>query len=274
MSGHVRDVTLLQSVNDNKPFLLDSTLAELESGGREPLFVIHPILGVERDAAGTLVRLAGEGEALQGTHRESLIEIVLDRIDDEGPRADLIRSLERVFDAVNAAVRDWSAMRTRIAEAPRAWRDAPPPLDAGELAEAEAFLDWMLDDHFTLLGVREYRFPAGDVAADPVEGTGLGILADPTLNVLRKGRELVAITPEVRAFLSEPIPLIIAKASVKSLIHRRVHMDYVGVKLFASDGSVVGELRIIGLFTASAYARLTASLPKRASNAPAIRGAH
>ena len=261
MAGRVRDVTLLQIVNDNKPFLLDSTLAELESSGREPLFVIHPILGVERTQDGDLVHLAEEVGKLPGTHRESLIEIVLDRIDDEGPRADLVRSLNRVFDAVNAAVRDWGAMRTRIAEAVRAWRDDPPPINAAELAEAEAFLDWMLDDHFTMLGVREYRFPAGDVAADPVEGTGLGILADPTLNVLRRGRELVAMTPEVRAFLSEPVPLIIAKASVKSLIHRRVHMDYVGVKLFASDGSVIGELRVIGLFTASAYTDTVDEIP-------------
>ena len=274
MAGRVRDVTLLQIVNDNKPFLLDSTLAELESGGREPLFVIHPILGVERDDAGRVLRMAGETSKLQGAKRESLIEIVLDRIDDEGPRADLIRSLERVFDAVNSAVRDWGAMRTRIAEAVRAWRDDPPPIEPSELAEAEAFLDWMLADHFTLLGVREYRFPAGDVAADPVEGTGLGILADPALNVLRKGRELVAITPEVRAFLAEPVPLIIAKASVKSLIHRRVHMDYVGVKLFASDGSVTGELRVIGLFTSSAYTDTVDEIPViRRKAADVIRNA-
>lgn len=274
MAGRVRDVTLLQIVNDNKPFLLDSTLAELESSGREALFVIHPILGVERDGNGRFVRLGGDASGLHGTKRESLIEIVLDRIDDEGPRADLVRSLERVFGAVNAAVRDWGAMRTRIAEAVRAWRDDPPPIEPGELAEAEAFLDWMLADHFTMLGVREYRIPSGDVAADPVEGTGLGILADPSLNVLRKGRELVAITPEVRAFLSEPVPLIIAKASVKSLIHRRVHMDYVGVKLFASDGSVTGELRVIGLFTSSAYTDTVDEIPViRRKAAEVIRNA-
>ena len=274
MAGHVRDVTLLQIINDNKPFLLDSTLAELESGGREPLFVIHPIIGVERKADGSLVQIASETSGTQGTKRESLIEIVIDRVDDEGQRSDLLRSLERVFGAVNAAVRDWGAMRTRIAEAIRAWRDDPPPINAAELAEAEAFLDWMLADHFTLLGVREYRFPHGDVAADPVEGTGLGILADPSLNVLRKGRELVAITPEVRTFLAEPVPLIIAKASVKSLVHRRVHMDYVGVKLFASDGTVTGELRIIGLFTSSAYTDTVDEIPMiRRKAADVIRAA-
>lgn len=274
MAGRVRDVTLLQIINDNKPFLLDSTLAELESGGREPLFVIHPIVGVERNADGHVVQLASETAGVQGAKRESLIEIVLDRVDDEGQRSDLIRSLERVFAAVNAAVRDWGAMRTRIAEAVRAWRDDPPPINSAELAEAEAFLDWMLADHFTLLGVREYRFPSGDVAADPVEGTGLGILADPSLNVLRKGRELVAMTPEVRTFLAEPVPLIIAKASVKSLVHRRVHMDYVGVKLFASDGSVTGELRVIGLFTSSAYTDTVDEIPViRRKAAEVIRAA-
>ncbi len=40
------------------PFLLDSTLAEIVDQGYEPLLVAHPILAVERDAAGALVRFS------------------------------------------------------------------------------------------------------------------------------------------------------------------------------------------------------------------------
>ena len=97
-----------------------------------------------------------------------------------------------------------------------------------EIAEAVSFLDWLAADNFTLLGVREYRMPEGDVAADPVEGSGLGMLRDPAVKVLRRGRELVAMTPEIRAFLCEPVPLIVTKANVKSRVHRRVHLDYIG----------------------------------------------
>ena len=35
-------------------------------------------------------------------------------------------------------------------------------------------------------------------------------------------------------------------SNVRSRIHRRVHMDYVGVKLWGDDGRMTGELRILG----------------------------
>jgi glutamate dehydrogenase len=81
------------------------------------------------------------------------------------------------------------------------------------------------------------------------------------MRVLRRGRELVAITPEIRAFLARPVALIIAKANVKSRVHRRVHLDYIGVKLFSGEGRLEGELRIIGLFTASAYTSSLSAVP-------------
>ena len=59
----------------------------------------------------------------------------------------------------------------------------------------------------------------GDLA--PVEGSGLGVLRDPHVQVLRRGTELVAMTPEVRRFFFEPAPLIITKANVMSRVHRR-----------------------------------------------------
>ena len=62
------------------------------------------------------------------------------------------------------------------------------------------------------------------------------MLRDPTVQVLRRGTELVAMTPEVRRFFFEPAPLIITKANVVSRIHRRVHMDYIGVKTYGADG--------------------------------------
>lgn len=55
-----RESTILEVVNDNKPFLLDSTLAELQDQGYEPRLVAHPILAVARDPNGKFVSLAGE----------------------------------------------------------------------------------------------------------------------------------------------------------------------------------------------------------------------
>ncbi|AWM88707.1 NAD-glutamate dehydrogenase [Microvirga sp. 17 mud 1-3] len=261
--GRRRDVTILEVVNDNMPFLLDSTLAELVDEGYEPLLVAHPILAVERDRSGALVRLLGEATAhtQTGVKRESFIHIHLPRIDDTEARERLTEAMRRVYKDVALAVHDWPGMRARVTELVQNYRLHPPPLPKDEVQEAVAFLDWIAQDNFTFLGLREYRLPLGDTAADPVEGSGLGLLRDPSVKVLRRGRELVAMTPEIRTFLEQPKALIIAKANVKSRVHRRAHLDYIGVKLFDGDGHLQGELRIVGLFTASAYTNTTGEVP-------------
>lgn len=262
-AGQQRQITILEVVNDNKAFLLDSTLAELQDQGFDPRLVAHPILAVARDPEGAFLSLAGEaaGRAPEGTRRESLIHIHLDRIDSAEAREKLQLGLERVYADVGLAVDDWAAMRGRITEVIQAYRGNPPPLPEDEITEALQFLEWIAGDNFTLLGVRAYRFPGGDVAADPIEGSGLGILRDPSVKVLRRGRELVTTTPEIRAFLAKPQALIITKANVKSRVHRRVHLDYVGVKLFTADGRLDGELRIVGLLTSNAYTGSARSIP-------------
>ena len=257
-----RDITVLHVLNDNKPFLLDSTLAELADQGIDPALVAHPILAVARDAAGILQRYAGEAAtAAPGLRRESLLHIHLPRLPDQATRDRLTSGLAQVHADVAVAVADWVAMRSRVFEAVQAYRLTPPALPAGEIAEAIAFLDWLGADNFTFLGVREYRIPDGDVAADPVEGSGLGLLRDPSVRVLRRGRDLVTMTPEIRAFLARPQALIITKANARSRVHRRVHFDYIGLKLFGPNGEIEGELRLVGLFTAHLYASVARTIP-------------
>ena len=92
-------------------------------------------------------------------------------------------------------------------------------------------------------------------------GEGLGILRDPDVKVLRRGAEMVVMTPEIREFMREPTLLIVIKANVSSRVHRRVRMDYVGIKLYAPDGRLEGELRLVGLFTSGAYTRSVRQIP-------------
>ena len=48
---------------------------------------------------------------------------------------------------------------------------------------------------------------------------------------------------------------------MRSRVHRRVHLDYVGVKRFDRDGKLVGECRFCGLFTSTAYTRSVRTIP-------------
>jgi glutamate dehydrogenase len=264
--GRPRDLTIVEIVNDNRPFLLDSCLAELTELGLTPHLVAHPILGVERDAAGSLVRVVGEttADTNAALARESFIHIHLDRLDAEAARTRLIDGLTGVFRDVALATDDHEAMAGRLARLAAGYASAPPPLPEGEVAEARAFLDWLGAGHFTLLGLREHGLAGhADAPAEPtlVEGSGLGLLRDPGAAVLRRGGALVDITPEIRAFLDGPQALIITKASVRSRVHRSAYLDYIACKLFSPEGALSGEVVIVGLFTASAYTLPTREIP-------------
>lgn len=259
-----REITVVEILNDNMPFLFDSTMAELAERGLEAKLVAHPILALERDENGRLTHFYGGPGAIDHAkgERESLIHIHIDRIDADAERAELIRSLSLALDDVRSAVVDWRAMRGRVEQAVEAFKNNPPPLPVDEIAEANQLLQWLVADNFTFLGIREYRFASDDMAtADVVDGSGLGILRDPSVMILRRGAELVAMTPEIREFMREPTVLIVTKANVKSRVHRRVHMDYVGAKLYSPDGRLEGELRIVGLFTSTAYTRSVRQIP-------------
>ena len=153
-------------------------------------------------------------------------------------------------------------MRARVEHAIKTFNTNPPPLPIDEIAEASQFLQWLCADNFTFLGLREYRFSSDTDASDEISaGQGLGILCDPDVKILRRGTEMVVMTPEIREFMREPTVLIVTKANVNSRVHRRVRMDYVGIKLYTPDGRLEGELRVVGLFTSGAYTRSARQIP-------------
>ncbi|WP_417692020.1 NAD-glutamate dehydrogenase [Roseibium sp.] len=258
------DVTIIEIVNDNMPFLVDSVMAELQDSRLEVHLVLHPIFSIERADDGKLVSATGKKRgAPREEDQESLIHIHVSRLDSEEARAALHERLDAVLKDVRSAVRDWDPMQKRLRRAINTYKTTQAIGAGDELWEAIHFLEWMAKDNFIFLGMREYKFEGGveEGNLSPFDSTGLGLLADPDVRVLRRGSEFVQITPEIREFLLKPEPLIIAKANVKSRVHRRVHMEYIGAKLFDDDGKMVGELRIIGLFASTAYTEPTSTIP-------------
>src|SRR5262249_53312335 len=219
------------------------------------------VFSVERDASGVLMGFYGESAPAAAAQRESFIHIHTERIEDEARRAALVQALEHTLADVRLGVEDWRPMLARVRDVIAEIRSNPPQLPVDEIAEAVQFLEWLAADNFTFLGVREYTFPSGGGEVEPKFETGLGILRAREVRVLRRGRDFVTITPEIRAFLKEPKALIITKANVRSRVHRRVHMDYIGVKRLGADGQVAGEFRIVGLFTSTVYTRAPKTIP-------------
>ena len=248
-------MTAIEIANDDMPFLVNSTLNVLNELGYPILFVLHPIIAVQRDARGKLIEVLQPGSTAEGGVRESFMYIEVAGVVSEAQRERLKQELERTLADVLTAVLDWRPMQAGL-DAIEAYHRNPPPIPVEELTEGMAFLQWLLDDHFTFLGAPiQFRPERRSGELDAEEGSGLGILRRAEMQVLRRGGELVSITPEIRAFLMQPAALIITKSDVRANVHRRAAMDYIGVKLFNKQGELTGELRVVGLFTSTAYTR-------------------
>jgi glutamate dehydrogenase len=252
-------VTVLEIANDDMPFLVDSVAGELHERGLDISLLVHPIFSIERDAVGNLIGF--EATANGNGRRESFIHIHIDGLQDAAAREDLAATLEAILAEVRVSVTDWQSMLARVREVIADLRQNPPPLPAPDIAEAIQFLEWLAGDNFTLLGARDYAYTNDERGLQPMFETGLGLLRSPEMRLLRRGTQLVTMTPEIREFLEEPRMLIVAKAAVRARVHRRVHLDYVGVKRFDADGKLIGERRFCGLFTSTAYTRSTRAIP-------------
>ncbi len=255
--------TIVEIVNDDMPFLVDSVTAALAGEGFAVNLVIHPILRVERDAEGRLAALrddaAGNGDG--AGLRESFMHVEISA-ESGGARLDaLTAALERVLGEVRAAVTGWAAMRARIQRVIADLAEEPPPLAEAERKEAADFLAWLDDANFTFLGFREYRFGAGEGSLDIVPGSGLGILGDDSYPVFDGLRNFATLPPDVRQFLREPRLLLITKSNRRARVHRPVHMDAICIKSFDGEGRAIGERLVVGLFTSLAYSRSPRAIP-------------
>ncbi|MGQ0741834.1 MAG: NAD-glutamate dehydrogenase [Alphaproteobacteria bacterium] len=239
-----RNETVIVCINDDMPFLYDSCIAEVTAQGMRMNAAFHPV-----------VSLAPE-------RRDSVIVLALHRIMNAETEHALVEALRKVFANVRSAVRDWKRMLAQLSTATEELKMHPPKISREELEESLAFLDWLGQRHFTFLGCRDYAFDSGGEGRHaPLPQTGLGLLTDPNARVIREGHDRTSLTPEVREFLTAPSPIIITKSNVRSTVHRRVHMDYVGVKRFDAQGRLTGERRFVGLFTSSAYNRVPSEIP-------------
>ena len=167
---------------------------------------------------------------------------------------------------VRLTVVDFDAMQSRMRDAADIVSESTF-LDHEIAEEAAKFLNWMAGGHFTFLGSRFYTFAQNEDGSLAVEeplitpDSSLGILRDENRFILHRGSEPTIITNRISDFLNEPTPLIVAKATLSSRVHRRVNADYVGVKQYDNAGQVVGEIRFVGLFTADAYNSMARDIP-------------
>jgi glutamate dehydrogenase len=258
--GRALDLDRLEIIQPDSPFLVDSVMGQIAEAGANVQAMVHPLVEV-------------------GGRRLSMIQIWLAPLGEER-QTGLVERVRAALADTRAAVSDFPLMLTLLRRCIAELREAAPG-HPDDTAESIEFLRWVEAGHFVFLGAREYQYPRapdGDYLPEEPsyqpEGS-LGVLRDQTLVVLRRASEPAVLSNGQRRSLERGDPLIVAKSNLRSRVHRRAYMDYIGVRRHGADGKPSGEVRFVGLFAAQAYnepARATPLLRRKVAQVMAAAG--
>jgi glutamate dehydrogenase len=253
--------TVIEIINDDMPFLVDSVSAEMHRRDRKIHLLLHPIIRTRRDAQGNRIEITDTLHATSDAVVESHMHVEIDQETEPSELESIRKSLEQIFHQVRLSVQDWRAMRAQLTADVEELESAKMPMPAEEVEEAKAFLRWLDSGNFIFLGYRRYTFETSDDRdyLRPKPETGLGILRDIRPESVQRGDRPLSV--EFSQYARRKDLIIITKANSRSLIHRPVPMDRIGIKRYDDQGSLIGEDRFLGLFTSAAYNRSVRDIP-------------
>ena len=251
--------TAVQIVTNDMPFLVDSVGIAAQAAKVSLHSVIHPVYFIARDAGGHMLSLASEDGGKGAS--ESIMHVEVDKMTEPADLEKLHVAIDAGLHDVALCVEDWPSMRQKmrdIAEDLGKWR---LPLDGEGVAEAQEFLRWVAEDHFTFLGYREYHVARkdNDEVLEAAPKSGLGILRSGD----RAGapRSLKGLVAHELRNSGKADAIIMTKTNARSTVHRSGYMDYIGVLEFDAAGKPQVEHRFLGLFASGAYSRRPWDIP-------------
>lgn len=256
-------VTVIRTNVSERPFIVDTIREYLHSREIEIARFIYPVMHVERDADGRITEL---GPASEGGPLESLIYCEVARIGNAARVEEVRATIERYLQDVVRATDDFVPMLGALGETAQYLASLAEylPTRSDEIHEVQEFLRWLREGGFVFLGYRAYDIidmPEGERALVVEPESGMGILENEAESNFAEPTPLAELPADLRERVEGGPLLIISKTNARATVHRRVRMDYIGVKKLDSEGRVVGERRFIGLFTSQAYSEDAERIP-------------
>lgn len=264
-----RSGTRILILLSDMPFLVDSLKQALARSSVIIKYINNAVLlsargsqkqGSRAQAVGKLTAIRSEES--QASIQEALICFDCARIEVADCKF-IEKELRDTLKHVAAAVKDYPGMTKRMSavRASLVKSAKSVPVSKTNLSESLAFIDWLLDDHFTFLGYEKYsidrstRSPVIELQASSVLGVSKfkkEIKPKLKLSDLSGGAGELILKKKVCNF---------AKSGTRSKVHRPAYCDYVLLKEFDENGKVTVEHRFLGLYTSSVYFQEVLDIP-------------
>ena len=258
--------TVVEIVCEDMPFLVDSVRLQLNARQMSLHAIHYAVINAKRDENHRLCD-TDWSRPTEETTSEAIIYVEFDHHSDLNLLQDLSDSLVQVIDEVRCCVEDFDPISHRVIEVADELAEAR--VDGAK--EAEAFLRWLLNNHFTFLASDEFHFET-DSDADYVvrtEARDLGVFRYQPAS--RNRLKLQDLAEEVRQFITRSQPISFMKSGARSRVHRPAYPDYVVVKRYDANGNAIGGVRFMGLFTSLVYIETPNNIPIVRDKLAAVR---
>ena len=260
--------TIVEIVHPDMPFLVDSIRMELNRREMSIHFINHAVLPITREKSGNLDLANCFGSEAQG--EEAVIYIEVDLHTDEKVLSDLTQSLREILNEICLLVDDYQVFKDKAQQTLPWIKDSAGPFTKKDIGEAVAFMEWLIDDHFTFLACEDFvvdkQGENNRVTRDSktVSGIFKHDLHGPDEVVLEEQPE------SVQLLVMSPQLVTLSKSGRRSRIHRPAYPDYIIVKHIDKNGLVVGGRRFLGLFTSNVYSESSFNIPIVRNKASAV----
>ena len=234
------NTTFIDIVCKDQPFIVDTLEMILDECQLEVISKHTASAPVIRDRDGTI-------QAIDGTAAKAKDEIIchfeISEISEAVARNELLELIRERLTMASKMVKDFKRMKGVLRDSIRAIRRSSAGDPDGDYNQTRNLLEWLLQDHFVLFGVKRWTCSGADLSSLN-EDLMLGIpCPDP------KDDEIVRQSIKQLASENPPVDRLISfKGLGESCIHRQGKIDHVVLKE-PGDLSSTRFVHIWGLFT-------------------------
>lgn len=253
--------TIIEISTDDMPFLVDSITMELQRQELNIHLIIHMgSIKLKRNALGFITAVLPQNTKTGDFVTEAPIYIEIDRQSDPKVFHYIENRIRAVLEDVQLVVLDWSSMKQKMHEVIESFATCCTLQNPEEEhSESKQFLEWVADDHFTLMGYCHH------VLIEKVDNikhkkellSKLDVSS--ALGIYKKSSQERPLIPlsifplPVQNMILSKNSLMLGKTNRMSTVHRPTYVDFIVIKEFDSNGNITGAHRFLGLYASVAY---------------------
>ncbi|MFM7621184.1 MAG: NAD-glutamate dehydrogenase [Alphaproteobacteria bacterium] len=257
------EFTIIDIVNSDMPFLVDSVVAFVDKNGFKIKNVIHPVYIVARSNDGVFQEITLDKTNNNNFGYESIIQLHINKIDNKNFQLEIQTQILKILDSVKLVVDDFKPMISLAQKAQQQLDNSIKIVkDQQQLTEIKDFIQWLIDGNFVFLGANEFSIDKDQkdqYRLNEVSSSALGMFRTP--NEEFKPQVVNSSSAEVNESITKPYVIEILKSRYRSKIHRIANAERIRVQKISAQGEIIGEYRFIGLFTSPAYLSSISSIP-------------